>query len=89
MDKFHASRILSEPSGSKAATNNHLSLSAFERCGNHTELQVVLLPYAHLRNVGEPTCHPCSTTGMMQNYHFLQLGATWDIFLLAGIAMSS
>ena len=32
-------------------------------------------------DVGEPTRHPCSTTGMMQENHLLQLGVTWDIYL--------
>ena len=32
-------------------------------------------------DVGEPTRHPCSTTGMMQDNHLLQLGVTWDIYL--------
>ena len=31
--------------------------------------------------VGEPTRHPCSITGMMQDNHLLQLGVTWDIYL--------
>ena len=37
------------------------------------------------QDVREPTCHPCSTTGMMQDYHLFQLWATWDIFILAGL----
>ena len=32
-------------------------------------------------DVGEPTRHPCSITGMMQENHLLQLGVTWDIYL--------
>ena len=32
-------------------------------------------------DVGEPTRHPCSTTGMMQDNHLLQHGVTWDIYL--------
>ena len=32
-------------------------------------------------DVGEPTRHPCSTTGMMQDNHLLLLRVTWDIYL--------
>ena len=60
-------------------------------CGNYTGFTsgTPALRSFIYQDVGEPTCHPCSTTGMMQDYHFFQLGATWDIFLLAGIAMLS
>ena len=39
------------------------------------------LAQLYLRGRGEPTCHPCSITGMMQDNHLLQLGVTWDIYL--------
>ena len=82
--KLTSSRILFEPSGSKAATNNHLPLwLAFETWQLHgsTSGTPTLRSFIY-RDVGEPTCHPCSTTGMMQDHHFLQLGATWDTFYL-------
>ena len=39
-------------------------------CGNYTDLQVepALRSFIY-QDVGEPTCHPCSTTGMMQDFH--------------------
>ena len=59
----------------------------------HLLLAVVLWQLHELQNgtpalhsfiywdVGEPTRHPCSTTGMMQDNHLLQLGVTWDMYL--------
>ena len=81
--KWVSSRILFEPSDSKAAANNHLSsivgcgIVATTRTTNGTS---VLHSFIYW-DVGEPTHHPCSTTGMMQNNHLLQLGVTWDIYL--------
>ena len=42
------------------------------------------LAQLHLRDVGEPTPHPCSMTGMMQDHHLfiiLRLWVTWDIYM--------
>ena len=65
--------ILFEPCGSKAATNNHLSLwLAVELWQLHgsTSGTPALRSFIY-RDVGEPTCHLCSTTRMMQDHHFL------------------
>ena len=82
--KLISSRILFEPSGSKAATNNQLSLwlgvELWQLHGS-TSGTPALRSFIYW-DVGEPTCHPCSTTGMMQDHHFLQLGATWGTFYL-------
>ena len=44
-------------------------------CGNYTDIQVELLPCA-------ASSTRTSTTGMMQDNHFIQLVATWDTFYL-------
>ena len=82
--KSISSRILFEPSGSKAATNNHLSLwlaVVLWQLHGHTSGTPALRSFIYW-DVGEPTRHPCSTTGMMQDNHFIQLVATWDTFYL-------
>ena len=78
--KWVSFRILFEHSGSKAAANNHLSsivggcLVATTRTTNGTPALHSFIYW----DVGEPTRHPCSTTGMMQDNHLLLLGVTWD-----------
>ena len=82
--KLISSRILFEPSGSKAATNNHLSLwlaVVLWQLHGPTSGTPALRSFIYW-DVGEPTRLPCSTTGMMQDNHFLQLGVTWDTFYL-------
>ena len=82
--KSISSRILFEPPGSKAATNNHLSLwlaVVLWQLHGHTSRTPALRSFIYW-DVGEPTRHPCSTTGMMQDNHFIQLVATWDTFYL-------
>ena len=80
--KWVSSRILFELFGSKAAASNHLSsivgccIVATTRTTNGTP---VLHSFIYW-DVGEPTRHPCSSTGMMQDNHLLQLGVTWDIY---------
>ena len=80
--KWVSYRILLELSGSKAAANNHFSsivgccIVATTRTTNGTP---VLHSFIYW-DVGEPTRHPCSTTGMLQDNHLLQLGVTWDIY---------
>ena len=80
--KWVSYRILFELSGSKAAANNHFSsivgccIVATTRTTNGTP---VLHSFIYW-DVGEPTRHPCSTTGMLQDNHLLQLGVTWDIY---------
>ena len=80
--KWVSSRILFELSGSKAAANNHFSsivgccIVATTRTTNGTP---VLHSFIYW-DVGEPTRHPGSTTGMLQDNHLLQLGVTWDIY---------
>ena len=81
--KLTSSMILVEPSGSKAALNNHRSVDGFGTVtttwaykSNSCVMQL------HLQRRGWTNCHPCPTTGMMQDYYFLQVGATWDIFYL-------
>ena len=51
-------------------------------CGNYTSINgtPTLRSFMYV-DVGVPTRHPCSITGMMQDNHLLQLGATWDIYL--------
>ena len=77
-----SSRILFELFGSKAAANNHFSsivgccIVATTRTTNGTP---VLHSFIYW-DVGEPTRHPGSTTGMLQDNHLLQLGVTWDIY---------
>ena len=76
------SRILLELSGSKAAANNHFSsivgccIVATTRTINGSP---VLHSFIHW-DVGEPTCFPGSTTGMLLDNHLLPLGVTWDIY---------
>ena len=71
-------------SGSKAAVNNHFSsnvgccIVATTRTTNGTP---VLHSFIYW-DVSEPTCHPCSTTGMLHDNHLLQLGVTGDIYSL-------
>ena len=82
--KWVSSRILFELSGSKAAANNHFSsiVGCCIVCGNYTRTAngaSVLHSFIYW-NVGEPTRHPCSTTGMLQDNHLLQLGVTWHIY---------
>ena len=80
--KWVSSRILFELSGSKAAANNHFSsivgccIVATTRTTNGTPALHSFIYW----DVGEPTRHPCSTTGMLQDNHLLQLGVTWDIY---------
>ena len=51
-------------------------------CGNYISITgtPALRSFIYV-DVGEPTRHPCSMTGMMQDHHLLQLGVTWDIYL--------
>ena len=76
--KLIASRILFEPSSSKAATNNHVSLwlaVVLWQLHGPTSGTPALRSFIYW-DVGEPTRHPCSTTGMMQDNHFLQLSVS-------------
>ena len=50
-------------------------------CGNCTSTGTPALRSFTYVDVGEPTRHPCSITGMMQDNHLLQLGVTGDIYL--------
>ena len=80
--KWASSRMLFELSGSKAAANNHFS-SIVGCCIVATTRTTNGAPVLHsfiYWDVGEPTRHPCSTTGMLQDNHLLQLGVTWDIY---------
>ena len=49
-------------------------------CGNYISITgtPALRSFLYV-DVGEPTRHPCSTTGMMQDHRLL--GVTWDIYL--------
>ena len=69
-----SSRFLFEPSWSKKqeTTTFHLFLALY--CGNYWSINgtPALRSFIYV-NVGEPTPHPCSMTGMMQDHHLLYL----------------
>ena len=77
-----SSRTLFEPSGSKEAGTMtfylFLVLVLWQLYKYYWT--PALRSFIHV-DVGEPTRHPCSMTGMMQDHHLLQLRVTWDIYL--------
>ena len=83
--KWVSSRILFEPSWSKKQVTTSLDY------GNYVSHETPALRSFIYVDVGEPTSHPCSLTGMMQDHHLLSLPATWSHLghLFAGIAITS
>ena len=73
-------RILLEPSGSKAAVDKHLYSLNLLNSGNWTGFTSGT-PALHsftYQDVGEPTCHPCSTTGMYAGFPLISAMGTLE-----------
>ena len=67
-----SSRIIFEPSGSKKQEQRPFIFFWCLYCGNYLSINgtPALRSFIYV-DVGEPTPHPCSMTGMMQDHHLL------------------
>ena len=67
-----SSRIIFEPSGSKKQEQRPFLSFWCLYCGNYLSIHgtPALRSFIYV-DVGEPTPHPCSMTGMMQDHHLL------------------